>query len=502
MPTTAARRQDAWRATSAPCRRAAKSSPKAAPQRVVPELMPASLQTCVEPCPTQRLMRRSRPPQLTITSPKAGLQRIGSLSVLHASSCDDRAGEPLSCTGFEPSPLNPREDDVLLVLEAPSSPLSPVQGKLRPRHSKRSKTLYEPSLLSQDACSEKSEGSERKNSKLRPLRRKERSKTWASPTITATTPSSVSLVSMEDTTLRSPHSTGGSPHVSEGSGGCGIRSRTCFERRTCFQSMDWRRGQKIGSGSYGCVFKAQNKETGQIFAVKEAVLSDKDGEDNRFRDRLEDELIICKELRHPHIVSCLGHDYEAGHLYIYLEYVPGGSLASMITEFGPVVGRPMRTAAQGLLEGLDYLHTCDPPVVHRDIKAANVLVDLNFCVKLADFGCSKRASITTSFTTLGSIPWMAPEVIQQQDGYGRKADVWSLGCTFIEMATAEKPWGNKTFDNVMFALKHIGLSNNVPPLPEALCESGRDLISLCVQRRAEDRPWAADLLLHPFLEEE
>lgn len=293
------------------------------------------------------------------------------------------------------------------------------------------------------------------------------------------------MVSVEDSTVRSPH-------VSEVSS---------LASRTCFHTLSWRRGQKIGSGSYGCVYKAQNKETGHIFAVKEAVLADKDEDDCRYRDRLEDELNICKELRHPHIVSYIGHDYEDSRLYIYLEYVPGGSLASMISEFGPLEGRPLRLASKGLLEGLDYLHTRSPPVVHRDIKAANVLVDLNCCVKLADFGCSKRSNVTTSFTTLGSIPWMAPEVIQQQDGYGRKADIWSMGCTLIETATAEKPWGNNTFDNVMYALRHIGLSDATPPIPEVLSEEGRDLISSCVQRKPEDRPWAGDLLDHPFLED-
>merc|ERR1719188_1507119 len=116
-----------------------------------------------------------------------------------------------------------------------------------------------------------------------------------------------------------------------------------------------------------------------------------------------------------------------------------------------------------MLKGLDYLHTRRPPVVHRDIKCANILVDLNFSVKLADFGCSRQQDVTTSFTTIGSIPWMAPEVIQQHDGYGRKADIWSLGCTVIEMFTAEKPWGNAFFDNIMYAMSHIGLSEALPP---------------------------------------
>jgi len=263
--------------------------------------------------------------------------------------------------------------------------------------------------------------------------------------------------------------------------------------------LRWKRGEKIGSGSYGCVHKALDKETGHIFAVKRAVIEDRSDEDQRYRERLEAELSICMDLRHPNIVSYLGHDYADSNLYIYLEYVSGGSLASILSEFGPIEGPLMQMGTRGLLEGLNYMHTFNPPVVHRDIKGANILVDLNFCLKLADFGCSKRGMDTRSFTTVGSIPWMAPEVIQQQDGHGRKADIWSLGCTLIEMATADKPWGRDTFDNMMFALKHIGLSDAVPPIPEVLAAAGQDLIAACVQRSPMDRPWASELLAHEYV---
>jgi len=261
----------------------------------------------------------------------------------------------------------------------------------------------------------------------------------------------------------------------------------------------WKKGSKIGSGSYGSVYKALDKETGRIFAVKKAQFEEGDSEDRKLRDRITDELSICKDLRHPNIVSYLGHEYTDCSLYIYLEYVAGGSMSSVLNEFGPLDHALLASSTQQLLDGLQYLHTRSVPVSHRDIKGANILVDLSFCVKLADFGCSKRSSNTKSFTTVGSIPWMAPEVISQQDGYGRKADVWSLGCTVIEMATAEKPWGKNTFDNIMFAMRHIGLSNNTPPVPETVSGACQDFIEKCTRRQPDDRPWTEELLQHPFV---
>merc|ERR1712226_586291 len=100
---------------------------------------------------------------------------------------------------------------------------------------------------------------------------------------------------------------------------------------------------------------------------------------------------ICKDLKHPRIVSYKGHDDFDGALYIYLEYMPGGSLAQVLAQFGHFDSELVAIYARELLEGLAYLHTVTPPVVHRDIKGANVLVGLDSQVKLADFGCSKRS---------------------------------------------------------------------------------------------------------------
>jgi len=278
----------------------------------------------------------------------------------------------------------------------------------------------------------------------------------------------------------------------------GAADRPCFSALPIEGCFGWTCGASIGSGSHGCVFKALEKQTGRIFAVKKALVDETCETDRTFREKLQNELNICKELRHPHIVACLGYEANAMGLNIFLEYVSGGSMSALLSEFGALDSSMLRQATKGLLEGLNYLHTRSPPVMHRDIKGANVLVDLNFCVKLSDFGCSKRSDLTKSFTTIGSIPWMAPEVILQEDGHGRKADIWSLGCVIIEMATAEKPWGKGKFDNVMFALRHISMTNETPPIPEVLDETGRDIVYLCTQRNAEMRPSAAELLNHHF----
>lgn len=264
-------------------------------------------------------------------------------------------------------------------------------------------------------------------------------------------------------------------------------------------SAQWRKGAQIGQGSYGRVHKAQDRITGQIFAVKEAVVENGSEDDRQYLERLEEELSICRELRHPNIVSCYGHEHVADRLCIFLEYVPGGSMAGVLKEFGALNGKLLQSAVQGSLDGLHYLHTHSPPVVHRDIKGANLLVDLKFHVKLADFGCSKRNHETRSFKVIGSVPWMAPEVILGHVGYGRKADIWSLGCMVLEMATATQPWGSGAFDNLWAAIRRIGMTQDVPPIPEDLSDVCQDFVCSCVQRLVEQRPTAEQLLDHEFL---
>lgn len=259
---------------------------------------------------------------------------------------------------------------------------------------------------------------------------------------------------------------------------------------------NWVRGAPIGQGSLGTVFQALDPDSGQVIAVKEVRLDTKDSVDQKRRAELENEIKICEECRHPRIVSFLGHEYKDGFLYIFMEHMAGGSLAQVLAQFGALEESLIHVYTKSMLEGLVYLHSKHPPVVHRDIKSANVLVGLDCSVKLADFGCSKSSDVTLSHTLRGSIPWMAPEVVNGR-GYGRAADVWSFGCVIIEMATAALPWGK--VDNPMALLFRIARSDLVPEAPACLSDVAQEFVRCCLRRSPEERSTATTLLEHEML---
>jgi len=281
-------------------------------------------------------------------------------------------------------------------------------------------------------------------------------------------------------------------------GGLAAEADIC--RKTGGLGVTWAKGKRISSGSFGAVYMAMMRETGDIFAVKELGVGDSD--DPEYRKTIEKELTICSSLSHPNIVPHWGHDWVGSTLFLFMEYMPGGSMASMLSQFGALSEDQLLRATRDLMRGLNYLHTRDPPVVHRDVKGGNLLVNLNFEVKLTDFGVSRQNHSSKSMSIIGSVPWMAPEVIRQQTGHGRKADIWSAGCTAIEMATAEKPWGNKRFDNLMSALCYISSTEESPPIPEGveLSPDLRRFIGWCTCCSAEERPTAAEALKDPVFE--
>lgn len=192
-------------------------------------------------------------------------------------------------------------------------------------------------------------------------------------------------------------------------------------------------------------------------------------------------------------------DFKTNTMYIFLEYVPGGSIASMLERFSAFSEELTRSFTRQLLLGLEYLHGCK--VIHRDLKGANVLVTRDGRVKLADFGASKayhESTITDGMKSIrGSVFWMAPEVIKGI-GYGRRADIWSVGCTVVEMLSGKHPWPELA-DNHWTAMFQIAKTATGPPLPDNVSSVARDFLALCFAIDPHSRPTASELLQHPFV---
>ncbi|WOL03813.1 mitogen-activated protein kinase kinase kinase 1-like [Canna indica] len=254
----------------------------------------------------------------------------------------------------------------------------------------------------------------------------------------------------------------------------------------------WMRGVLLGSGSYGMVYEAISDD-GIFFAVKEVSLLDQGSNAQQCIQQLEQEIALLSQFEHENIVQYYGTDKEDSKLYIFLQLVTQGSLASLYQKYR-LQDSQVSSYTRQILNGLKYLH--DRNIVHRDIKCANILVHANGSVKLADFGLAKEM---TKFNMLksckGSVYWMAPEVVNPRRSYGTAADIWSLGCTVLELLTRQIPYPNLEWTQALF---RIGRGEQ-PPIPTSLSKDACDFISQCVKVNPDDRPTASQLLEHPFV---
>ncbi|XP_073115869.1 mitogen-activated protein kinase kinase kinase 5 isoform X2 [Elaeis guineensis] len=281
-------------------------------------------------------------------------------------------------------------------------------------------------------------------------------------------------------------------------------SQSSFDHQTATKAEvlpmtgQWQKGKLIGSGTFGNVYEATNRHTGALCAMKEVNIIPDDSKSAESLKQLEQEIKFLSQFKHPNIVQYYGSEIIEDRFYIYLEYVHPGSINKYVRQHcGAMTESVVRNFTRHILKGLAYLHS--KKIMHRDIKGANLLVDVNGVVKLADFGMAKHWSGATAVLSLKGTPyWMAPEVVQatmnKDMGYNLSVDIWSLGCTIIEMYTGKHPWSGFEGAAAMFKVLHKD-----PPIPETLSSEGKDFLQLCFRRNPVERPTANQLLEHPFI---
>ncbi|KAG2184925.1 hypothetical protein INT43_000838 [Umbelopsis isabellina] len=250
-------------------------------------------------------------------------------------------------------------------------------------------------------------------------------------------------------------------------------------------------GNCIGKGQYGSVYKALNLGTGQMVAVKRIALENANAKEI---DELMKEVDLLKSLSHPNVVQYEGFSFSENHLNIILEYVENGSLRNTLQAFGAFPERLVASYCVRILQGLSYLHQNE--VVHCDLKAANILTTKAGNVKLTDFGVSLNLKMNnvSDGVVAGTPNWMAPEIIELK-GACFQSDIWSLGCTIIELCTAKPPYADLIAMATLFRI----VEDDCPPLPDNISEDLRDFLRQCFRKIAADRPSPEELLNHKWI---
>ncbi|XP_028981322.1 mitogen-activated protein kinase kinase kinase kinase 5 isoform X2 [Esox lucius] len=254
--------------------------------------------------------------------------------------------------------------------------------------------------------------------------------------------------------------------------------------------------QRVGSGTYGDVYKARNIQTGELAAVK--IIKLEPGDDFSI---IQQEIFMVKECMHHNIVSYFGSYLCREKLWICMEYCGGGSLQDIYHVTGPLSEPQIAYVCRETLQGLGYLHSKGK--MHRDIKGANILLTDHGDVKLADFGVAAKitATIAKRKSFIGTPYWMAPEVaaVEKNGGYNQLCDIWAVGITAIELAELQPPM----FDlHPMRALFLMSKSSFQPPKLKDKTKwstAFQNFVKVTLTKNPKKRPTAEKLLSHVFV---
>eukprot|EP01104_Vermistella_antarctica_P010373 TRINITY_DN276_c0_g1_i1.p1 TRINITY_DN276_c0_g1~~TRINITY_DN276_c0_g1_i1.p1 ORF type:complete len:1405 (+),score=445.67 TRINITY_DN276_c0_g1_i1:412-4626(+) len=254
--------------------------------------------------------------------------------------------------------------------------------------------------------------------------------------------------------------------------------------------------EELAVGSFGSVYKGTYKPTGEIVAVKVCQLEDEDS----FTD-LMFEISILRKCEHPNIVKFFGAYQKGDEIYIAMELAQGGAVNTLYEVLDePLEEDVIAYILQESLKGLEYMH--DKAIIHRDIKAANILLTSDGAVKLADFGVSAvmKSKDERRNTFVGTPYWMAPEIVNTKDFnvlYDRRVDIWALGITTFELAELNPPLSDIPPMKALFDIPRRA-SPKIQD-PENWTEEFLDFVHSCVLKDTNARKDATEMLAHPFL---
>ncbi len=253
----------------------------------------------------------------------------------------------------------------------------------------------------------------------------------------------------------------------------------------------------IGEGSFGRVFQYFNHDDGKTYAVKELNLEVLNKKIDDAEIVIKKEIELLSKINHKNIIKYYGSFKKHDKLHIILEYCQSGSLLSLLKKYKHFNESMIKGYITQILDGLEYLHYHN--IIHRDIKCANILIGKDNICKLTDFGEAKiiKKDLSSNSSIHGTPNWMAPEIIQGLNA-NRFSDIWSIGCTVIEMFQGEPPYNDKK--DMMSIMNCICIKKELPKIPKGMSDQLRDFVKKCLVFEPSQRYNIYELKRHKFIQ--